>query len=371
MGADQSKLDYNYGQIIQTDNLCQKILQYDITAKDVFLQSLKQIPILKSFEEIDKITFCGSSNEIKAFFSYNQITLHQFVLTQEFTLKEIQIISIIRQLLSNMNQNKVQIHPKEILLPEYIMLDPELFLLKSDIQRIRQGYIKHQDYYIAPEVLTARCKSNITAQIFSLGLICIFIMTKLSPFDFNLYDTTHFQPQNLHKYIDKINSGIYSQLLKNLIIDMINVDPKLRINEEQIITRLDEVLMFHSQKTLKFQESINYQPDNSSKLKLDLNEELKQSQLSYNYKERPSEYQKQEKENKQTKRTANNSPQTNHKNQNKENIEVEFFTKKEKRINNYSFSACSSRSHIRGMSIKPAKKQQYLEKNSSNKQRWK
>ncbi|CAD8065546.1 unnamed protein product [Paramecium sonneborni] len=371
MGADQSKFDYNYGQIIQKDTICQKILQYDITAKDVFLQSLKQIPILKSYEEIDKITFCGSSNEIKALFSYNQITLHQFILAQEFTLKETQIISVIKSILSNMNQNKVQMHPKEILLPEYIMLDPELFLLKSDIQRIRQGYIKHQDYYMAPEVLTAKCKSNIAAQIFSLGLVCIFIMTKLTPFDFNLYDTTHFQPLNLQKYLEKINSGIYSQLFKNLVIDMTNVDPKLRINEEQIICRLDEVLMFHSQKTLKFQETAIFQPEISSKLKLDLNEELKQSELSYNYKERPSEYQQYDKEKKYSKNRANNSPQTKHKSKEKENIEVEFITKKQQRINNYSFSACSSRSHIRGMSIKPAKKHQYQEKHSSNKQRWK
>ncbi|CAK71527.1 unnamed protein product (macronuclear) [Paramecium tetraurelia] len=210
MGADQSKLDYNYGQIIERDNLCQKRLQYDISAKDVFLQSLTSIPILKSFEEVDKITFCGSPNEIKAFFSYNQITLHQFVLTQEFTLKETQIVGTIKQILSNMNQNKVQIHPKEILLPEYIMLDPELFLQKSDIQRIRQGNIKHQDYYLAPEVLSGKCKSNIAAQIFSLGLVCLFIMTKLTPFDFNIYDTTSFQSSNLQKYINKINTGIYS-----------------------------------------------------------------------------------------------------------------------------------------------------------------
>lgn len=37
MGADQSKFDYNYGQIIERDNLCEKRLQYDINAKDVFL----------------------------------------------------------------------------------------------------------------------------------------------------------------------------------------------------------------------------------------------------------------------------------------------------------------------------------------------
>ncbi|CAD8055514.1 unnamed protein product [Paramecium primaurelia] len=372
MGADQSKFDYNYGQIIERDNLCEKRLQYDINAKDVFLQSLTSIPILKSFEEVDKITFCGSQNEIKAFFSYNQITLHRFVLTQEFTLKETQIVCIIKQILSNLNQNKVQIHPKEILLPEYIMLDPELFLQKSDVQRIRQGNIKHQDYYLAPEVLTGKCKSNITAQIFSLGLVCLFIMTKSTPFDFNIYDTTSFQQLNLQKYINKINTGIYSQLLKNVIIDMLKEDPKLRINEDQIICRLDEVLMFHSQKTLKFQESAILMSVNSSKIKLDLNEELKQSQLSYNYKERPSENQKCDKEKKLSKHTANNSPQTNHQNrQNKENIELEFITKKEKRTNNYSFSACSSRSHIRGMSIKPAKKQVYQDKHTSIKQRWK
>jgi len=35
-------------------------------------------------------------------------------------------------------------------------------------------------------------------------------MTKLTPFDFNIYDTTSFQSLNLQKYINKINTGIYS-----------------------------------------------------------------------------------------------------------------------------------------------------------------
>ena len=43
-----------------------------------------------------------------------------------------------------------------------------------------------------------------------------------------------------------VNIILILELLQNLIIDMIKIDPKLRINEDQIEIRLNEVLAFHS-----------------------------------------------------------------------------------------------------------------------------
>lgn len=80
--------------------------------------------------------------------------------------------------------------------------------------------------------------------------------------------------------------------------------------------------MFHSRKTLKLQDLSR----NSSQLKIELNEEMKQSQISYNYLERPSDNKLTKVDGKLTIRTVCNSPKNN-----KENIEVEFITKKEKK----------------------------------------
>ena len=44
-----------------------------------------------------------------------------------------------------------------------------------------------------------------------MGLICLFIMSKQTPFEIGLYDNKSvFQESNLEKYIDKFDSGIYS-----------------------------------------------------------------------------------------------------------------------------------------------------------------
>ncbi|KAM3134211.1 hypothetical protein pb186bvf_013729 [Paramecium bursaria] len=305
MGFKQSKeiYDYNYGNIIINNNIAVKqVVAKSFKDKKQKISNFiaqQQIQII-DIQEFDT-SLCGNPNLFMINFKYHQTLddLLQQNRIEELQFKELDITNFLSKVIYNLIPNKIQIHPKEILIPNYTFCDPILFLNKSDILRVKQNLISHQ--YVAPEVFQDQTYCPISSQIFSVGLICIELMTLQKPeFEKN--------QENIDKYIQSIHLGWYSQLLKELVSQMVSLLPMNRPNIEEIRQKLDNIKDFSQSRTLKHKTNTTnagqsfreecYQKENLTPIKepkldehpqgkehqkIETHKDMKSSQGSYQY----------------------------------------------------------------------------------------
>jgi hypothetical protein len=123
----------------------------------------------------------------------------------------------------------LQLCPRKILLnhPLYKLTDHQLMTNMSDYQRLMIGAVEQDDWMVAPEVMVEVGKrkfrkpqiNNQKAEVFSLGIVCLYMATLIHPKEFKLYDFDRYivDSEQLDQYIQLFTRmTIYSSTISNM-----------------------------------------------------------------------------------------------------------------------------------------------------------